>query len=37
MSISRYHHCCVYDEKRGRLYVIGGVGEEPGSVVSYND
>jgi hypothetical protein len=32
MSISRYHHCCTYDERRGWLYVLGGVGEENGSI-----
>lgn len=28
MGSSRYHHCTVYDEKRGRIYVIGGICED---------
>lgn len=28
MSIARYSHSCVYDEKRGRIYVCGGNGDE---------
>ena len=27
MKSGRYQHCAVYDEKRGRIYVFGGVGD----------
>lgn len=27
MKVARYHHTMVYDNKRGRIYVFGGIGE----------
>lgn len=37
MMTARFNHCCVYDEKRGRIYCIGGVNEDSGSIASTTD
>jgi len=34
MNTPRYNHCCVYDEKWGRIHVLGGVGEEGSNIES---
>ena len=30
MGTSRYNHCAVYDERRMRIYVFGGLGDIQG-------
>jgi hypothetical protein len=32
MKVARYHQCCLYDDKRNRIYVFSGVGEDASAV-----